>query len=179
MRMPERGDDQARIGVSVTVPEPFGTQLADARRATGDPYADLIPPHVTLLGPTVVDMADMPAVEEHLARVAQESAAFTLHLRGAATFRPVSPVVFVQVAQGIAECEGLEARVRRGILAQDLRFHYHPHVTVAHEVSDEALDEAFVSMADYDAAFEVTEIDLYAHGDDGVWRIRRSFPLGR
>jgi len=45
-------------------------------------------------------------------------------------------------------------------------------------VPDEALDAAFVSMADYDAVFEVTEIDLYEHGDDGVWRTRRAFPLG-
>lgn len=178
MRIPERGDDQTRIGVSITVPEPYGTQLAGARRATGDPYANLIPPHVTLLGPTVVDMSDMQVVEEHLAQVARESERFTVHLRGAATFRPVSPVVFVQVAQGIAECEQLEGRVRQGMLAQDLRFHYHPHVTIAHEVSDEALDGAFARMADYDASFEVTEIDLYAHSDDGVWRIRRSFPLG-
>ena len=178
MRIPERGAGQARIGVSLTVPEPFGSQLADARRATGDAYAYLIPPHVTLLGPTVVDGEDLPAVEEHLARIAQEAEPFTLHLRGAATFRPVSPVVFVQVVQGIAECEQLEGRVRSGLLEQELRFHYHPHVTVAHEVPDEALDAAFVSMADYDAVFEVTEIDLYEHGDDGVWRTRRAFPLG-
>ena len=178
MRIPERGVGQVRIGVSLTVPEPFGTQLADARRATGDAYADLIPPHVTLLGPTVVDVADLAEVEEHLARVAREAESFTLHLRGAATFRPVSPVVFVQVVQGIAECEQLEGRVRSGLLDQELRFHYHPHVTVAHEVPDDALDEAFASMADYDALFEVVEIDLYEHGDDGVWRTRRSFPLG-
>lgn len=178
MRIPERVAGQARIGVSLTVPEPFGSQLADARRATGDAYADLIPPHVTLLGPTVVDVEDLPAVEEHLARIAQDAERFTLHLRGAATFRPVSPVVFVQVVQGIAECEQLEGRVRSGLLEQELRFHYHPHVTVAHEVPDEALDAAFVSMADYDAVFEVTEIDLYEHGDDGVWRTRRAFPLG-
>ncbi|WP_341351068.1 hypothetical protein [Nocardioides convexus] len=34
-----------------------------------------------------------------------------MHLRGTATFRPVSPVVFVSLAEGISQCE--QAR-RRG-----------------------------------------------------------------
>lgn len=178
MRIPERSEHQTRIGVALTVPSPFREQLVAARRATGDRFAELVPPHVTVLGPTVVETADVPAVEEHLARAAASVPAFTMHLLGAATFRPVSPVVFVQVAQGIAECERLEGAVRTGPLAQDLRFHYHPHVTVAHEVPDEALDAAFESMAGYEAVFEVTGVDLYEHGDDGIWRTARTFPLG-
>ena len=41
-------------------------------------------------------------------------------LRGTGTFRPVSPVVFIQVARGIPACEQLEATVRRGVLERDL-----------------------------------------------------------
>ena len=33
-----------------------------------------------------------------------------MHLAGTGTFRPLSPVVFIQVARGLAECEMLEAR---------------------------------------------------------------------
>jgi 2'-5' RNA ligase len=43
-------------------------------------------------------------VEEHLRKVALAEQPFELHLRGTGTFRPVSPVVFVQLAQGIGDC---------------------------------------------------------------------------
>jgi len=110
--------------------------------------------------------------------VAATSRAFTVHLRGTASFRPVSPVVFVQLVAGIAECERLETAVRSGPLARDLAFHYHPHVTVAHHLSDDRLDLAAESLEGFDEAFEVTEFLLYEHGTDGVWRPERSFAFG-
>ena len=69
--------------------------------------------------------------------------AFRIRLRGTGTFRPVSPVVFVMVAEGISGCEQLAVSVRRGPLAVDLQFPYHPHVTVAHHLADGSLDRAF------------------------------------
>lgn len=177
MNVPDRAPGQVRIGIAVAVPEPFASRLGAARSAAGDPLADVIPPHITLLGPTVVDEGDLEKVHEHLRQVAAASAPFTVRLRGTATFRPVSPVVFVALAQGIAECEQIEQRVRTGMLAQDLRFNYHPHVTIAHEVSDGALDKAFDALCDFEASFEVTSFWQYEHGDDGVWRPQREFPL--
>ncbi|MBI9115171.1 2'-5' RNA ligase family protein [Sanguibacter suaedae] len=178
MRLPERVGDQRRIGIAVEVPEPFGSDLQAARRRFGDPLADLIPPHITLLGPTVVEPSHLEDVHLHLERVARSAAPFEVLLRSSGSFRPVSPVVFVQVAQGIAECESLERRIRSGVLAQELRFNYHPHVTVAHEVDDEALDRAFEDMSGYEARFDVPALSLFEHGDDNVWRPVRSFVLG-
>ena len=178
MRLPERVGDQVRIGVALEVPAPFGPALQAAREGFGDPLAQDIPPHVTLLGPTVVDPDELGVVRAHLAEVGRAHAPFTLHLRGTGTFRPVSPVVFVQVVQGIAECEQLERSVRSGPLQQDLRFNYHPHVTVAHEVPETALDRAFGELAGFEAQFRVTAFQVFEHGDDGVWRAVRDFPLG-
>ncbi len=76
-----------------------------------------------------------------------------MHLRGSGTFRPVSPVVFVPLARGISECERLEAQVRSGPLARETLFPYHPHVTVAHDLDEPALDAAFDALATYDARF--------------------------
>jgi 2'-5' RNA ligase len=166
-----------RIGVAVQVPPPFGPDLQSARAGFGDPLARDIPPHVTLLGPTVVEPDELEAVGDHLTSVGRAHAPFTLHLRGTGTFRPVSPVVFVQVVRGIAECERLERAVRSGPLAQDLRFNYHPHVTVAHELPDGDLDRAFDDLADFDAEFLVEAIQVFEHGDDAVWRAVRDFPL--
>jgi 2'-5' RNA ligase len=116
-------------------------------------------------------------VSAHLREVASRHPVFSLRLRGTATFRPVSPVVFVNVTEGISECELLAQDVRSGPLAQDLAFPYHPHVTVAHHLSEEALDRAYEALADYDCAFDVRAFQLYVHGDDGVWRPDAAFTL--
>ena len=165
-----------RIGIALQVPPPFGPQLQAARADFGDPVARHVPPHITLLGPT--DVADLDPVVEHLTSVAASHSPFTIHLRGTGTFRPVSAVVFVQVAMGISECERLEQAVRAGPLDQVTRFNYHPHVTVAHDLPDEALDRAFDDLADYEASFDVGSMHLYTLGGDEVWRPVRDIPLG-
>jgi len=170
--------DGQTVGVAVAVPEPFGSYLRDCRASFGDPEAQRIPPHITLLPPTDVPFSCREAVVDHLASVAKSSHAFTVHLRGTASFRPVSPVVFVQLVAGIAECERLESTVRSGPLARDLAFYYHPHVTVAHHLTDEQLDLAVETLEEFDCVFDVTEFLLYEHGADGVWRPERSFAFG-
>src|ERR1700710_1286056 len=98
-----------RIGVAIAIPEPWATQLQDYRAAVGDTTASSIPTHITLVPPTEVPDEELGAVEQHLAEVAHEVTAFDVHLRGTGTFRPVSPVVFVSLAEGISQCEQLAA----------------------------------------------------------------------
>lgn len=166
------------IGVSIAIPSPFGRQLQRLRASFGDPMAEAIPTHITLLPPTEVATDETEDVHAHLEQVAASREPFTMTLRGAGTFRPVSPVVFVQVAGGIAECEQIEQAVRSGPLKRDTQFYYHPHVTVAHHVPDEAMDRAFSELASYHCAFEVGSFHLYQHGNDEVWRPAREFAFG-
>jgi 2'-5' RNA ligase len=165
------------IGVAVPIPDPWRQELADARKLFGDPMAEWIPPHITLLPPTTVDDSIFDQAESHLAAVASTHASFAMHLRGTGSFRPVSPVVFVAVAAGISGCEALEQRVRSGPLERPLHFPYHPHVTVAHDLPEAALQRAYDELADYEARFTIGSFQLYEHGDDGVWRSLREFPL--
>lgn len=177
MKPDGRSGQQIRIGVAVRVPEPFATVLQTARARVGDPAADLIEPHITLLGPTVLPVAELPVVDAHLTAIASRHQPFVVHLRGTASFRPVSPVVFVEVVEGIGSCELLEGEVRSGVLDHELRFHYHPHVTIAHDVADAALDRAFDDLARFEARFVVSDIHVYEHGDDGMWRTMGSYSL--
>ncbi len=172
------GEHQRRIGISIAIPAPFSDELTAARASFGDPMAGAIPPHITLLGPTVIDVDDLPMIREHTAAATAGVKPFRVHLRGTGTFRPISPVVFIQVAQGICECESLERAVRSGPLSVPIRFNYHPHVTIAHEVSPASLDRAFDEMAQYSAIFQVNKINLFEHGVDRVWRPVTSFTLG-
>jgi len=165
------------IGVAVAIPEPWATQLQDYRTRLGDETATMIPTHITLVPPTVIDEAVVADVEAHLESVARTVSAFDVHLRGTGTFRPVSPVVFVAVVEGISSCEQLANAVRRGPLEVDLSFPYHPHVTVAHDLPDHLLDRAFDELAGFDCRFEVDRFHLYVHDEQEGWRPTRDFAL--
>jgi 2'-5' RNA ligase len=166
------------LGVAFEIPEPYATVLASWRERVGDVDADRIPPHVTLLPPTEVPAGAVGEVEAHLAGVAAGAEPFEMHLSGTGTFRPVSDVVFVVVAAGIASCEQLERQIRRGPLARETKFPYHPHVTVAHDIPAEGLEAAYAGLADFDARFTVGVFTMFEQGTDGVWQSRREFPLG-
>jgi 2'-5' RNA ligase len=168
-----------RIGVAVGIPEPWGSQLDEHRAASGDPMADLIPAHLTLLGPT--DLDEAPEVwadtEAHLTRVAGAHRPFQVQLRGTGTFRPITQVVFVAVAAGGSECEELAGDIRSGPLRRELLYPYHPHITVAHDVATEALDAAQARLTAFEARFAIDGFTLYEQGEGGRWSPQRRFPL--
>jgi 2'-5' RNA ligase len=170
-------DDEILLGVAIAIPQPHATALATWRRNVGDPAAELVFPHVTLLPPTAVPAHALPEVESHLAEAAAAHHPFVMHLSGTGTFRPVSEVVFVAVARGIGDCEILANDVRRGPLARTLTFPYHPHVTVAHDVPPDMLELAYSGLADLSAEFEVGHFTEFEQTPGGAWAISREYPL--
>ncbi|HYO86124.1 MAG TPA: 2'-5' RNA ligase family protein [Dermatophilaceae bacterium] len=165
------------IGVSIGLPEPHASRVQRARRSFGDAQADAIRTHVTLLPPTEVSRGSLPSVTEHLEAVAGSHPRFPMILNGTQSFRPVSPVVFIAVREGDDRCRELAQAVRAGPLTRPLEFEYHPHVTVAHHVPDDALDAAAAQMAEFQLSFEVAEFQLYVQDGGGHWQPVRSFPL--
>ncbi|MCW2916466.1 MAG: Phosphoesterase [Actinomycetia bacterium] len=164
--------------MAISIPDPYGPELQRWRESFGDPLATSIPTHITLLPPTPVDDAHLDAIEDHLRKVAESEQAFPIRLSGTATFRPVSPVVFVALAEGIGACERVEKKVRSGLLGREPRFPYHPHVTIAHDLGEDVLDRAYKELSRYEAGFTVWGFSLYEHGPDGVWRPQRDFAFG-
>jgi 2'-5' RNA ligase len=170
--------DTITVGVAIAIPKPHATVLTHWRRQVGDPAADLIWPHVTLLPPTPVPADAMDEIHEHLAKAATASEPFVMHLSGTGTFRPTSPVVFIQIARGVSDCELLEEAVRGGPLERSLEFPYHPHVTVAQGVDDAALDDAYDGLAGFVARFPVDSFVLFCQDADRRWQRRAEFALG-
>jgi 2'-5' RNA ligase len=165
------------IGVSLAVPEPWGSQLQEFRVANGDSQGSTIPTHITLVPPVEVEPPRLGDVERHLEAVAARCPAYRVHLRGSGTFRPISPVVFVSLVEGISQTEQLAKDCRRGPLALELEFPYHPHVTVAHLPDDVLLDRAFDGLTDFDCAFTVDAFHLYVHDPDLGWKATRDYAL--
>ena len=166
------------IGVAIAIPEPWASELQDYRTSIGDATAAQIPTHITLIPPTELETADIEPVAEHLAAAASSVEPFDIHLRGTGTFRPVSPVVFVTLAEGISGCELLAAAVRQGPLAVELDHPYHPHVTIAHHLDDPALDRAFDELADFECRFAVDSFSLYVHDQQIGWQPTHEYELG-
>ena len=169
-------DGAITIGVAIAIPEPWASRLQDYRLEIGDPTAEGVPTHITLVPPTEV-VGSLAEIEAHLAAAASGREPFRVRLRGTGTFRPVSPVVFIGLAEGISQCEQLAADVRRGPLAVELDFPYHPHVTVAHHLGDAELDRAFEELSGFDCVFDVSEFHLYVHQGKAGWKPTRAFPL--
>ncbi len=161
------------LGVVVEIPPPHGPAL-DAARAGLTPDPADMPAHVTILAPVDVDENLMDEVIRHLEAVAERTPPFRLGLRGTGTFRPVSPVVFVAVSEGISACEQLERDVRSGDLTVDSRFPYHPHVTIAHDAEDAVLDRVFEELADFRASMVASSMGLHEFRD-GAWHLVREF----
>ncbi|MDT7784514.1 MAG: hypothetical protein QOF58_2933 [Pseudonocardiales bacterium] len=165
------------LGVAIAVPEPHGSILREMRAAFGDPLAQTVPSHVTLLPPLDVAVDEMDEICAQLDKAAGAVPGFRMRLRGTGTFRPVSPVVFVAVHGGFMATEVLAGRLRHALGAPAAEFPFHPHVTVAHHLDDTALDHADVVLRNFECSFDVEEFALYVHDHDAGWEPQRTFAL--
>lgn len=165
------------IGVAVPVPEPFGTLLREARASFGDPMAATIPTHITLMPPIDLDEQELQQLPEVLDDVAQLVPSFRVCLQGTGTFRPVSPVVFVTIVDGVGPTQRLAQEVRSALGIEELAFPYHPHVTVAHHLDEPSLDHAETALAGFECEFVATRFALYHHDERRGWEPQRSFEL--
>ena len=181
MQIPAPDAHQCVIGVAIALPSHYAAQVRAVREAAGDPMADVVPPHITLLPPTAVDVDSLDEVMRHLRNVAAGTQPFDVRLDQVGTFRPVSPVVYLDLSRGAPECERLQGRVRdeAGPLARPLSFPFHPHVTLAHETADDHLDVAAAAGAELDVDFTAARLHLYRLRPEGVWEVAESFVFGR
>jgi 2'-5' RNA ligase len=166
------------VGVTIGLPEPYGSELTAWRARLGDPSAAKIPPHITLLPPTNATGSVLAKFVDHLEAVAAAHEPFKVRLSGTDTFRPVSPVVFVAVVEGAEGCARVESDVRAGPVVRELHFPYHPHVTVAHDLPEPQVDFAFTALAEYEAEFLAEGFALFERDRDGFWHTGREFTFG-
>jgi len=81
------------------------------------------------------------------------------------------------VAEGALQCERLADRVRSGPVRRSLPFPYHPHVTIAVDLADDAHDRAESRLSDFALRFAVTQIERYELAEHGVWESVTDFGL--
>ncbi|TLM86186.1 2'-5' RNA ligase family protein [Pseudarthrobacter sp. NamE5] len=164
------------VGVILGFPPEIAAELQRWRASFGDPLAEVVPAHITLV--TTTPTRDWEATREHVREVARRQKPFKVTIAGTGTFRPVSPVVFINVEDGFEDCVDLHEKLQRGPLHRELPFAYHPHVTIAHDVAPESLDEAETVLKNYRATFPVVSMGLYEHDANGIWQLREELDFG-
>ncbi|WP_189350508.1 2'-5' RNA ligase family protein [Zhihengliuella salsuginis] len=171
-----RGSARFSLGIVIALPPALSGRIGRLRSSFGDPFADHEAPHITLISGAASGAWD--EAHRHVARVAAQTDAFTIRLRGTASFRPASEVVYLKVAQGEGACRNLHARLCDGPLEHQVAFEYHPHLTVAHDAPPDGMERALHELADFDAEFVVERIGLFSTDDDGQWTLSEELTLG-
>jgi 2'-5' RNA ligase len=173
---PVSRSEDISVGVILGFPAEIAEELQRWRASFGDPLADIVPAHITLV--TTTPTRDWEATLEHVREVALHQRPFDVTIAGTGTFRPVSPVVFINVEDGFEHCVALHEKLQQGPLHRELPFAYHPHVTIAHDVTPESLDEAETVLRNYRATFPVVSMGLYEHDANGIWQLREELDFG-
>lgn len=171
------GEEGVSVGIVIPVPEPHRSVLRQQRLSFGDTIARSVPPHITLI--TGIRATDWMAASDHARRVAAQTAPFRVVLQGTATFRPISPVVYLRVTEGFSACVSLNHELQSGPLASCAEFPYHPHLTLAHGVEEQQMNRALTSLADYKVGFAVDRIGLFEYDADGRWALQEELTLGQ
>jgi 8-oxo-dGTP pyrophosphatase MutT (NUDIX family)/2'-5' RNA ligase len=168
---------RVRLGVIARLPEPLGIHVQAWRRALGDPTAERVTPHLTLVPPQTVAERDLDRAARLVERAAAGAVPFLVELDGAATFLPDAPVAYLVVREGGPALQTLEAALQEPPLER--RTHpFHPHVTVVQDLPADRIEAAAAELAGFRAAFPVREVALMREDRDKVWRPLATVTVG-
>lgn len=163
------------LGVVIQLPSPLDATVREWRRRYGGQAAAAIAPHITLVSGSTTDW---DSAVRHVRKVAAHMPVFRVGISGTGTFRPISPVVFMNVIEGAQACGRLHDALVDGPLRHELSYGYHPHLTIAHEVEDSIMDLAQEELSGESMTFPVDSIGLFGIDSAGAWSLREELELG-
>ena len=138
----------------IPIPEPYASELAKVTKTEG------IPPHITIVEPRPVDPDQVQAIQAEAQKICRAFSPFVISFGNVGDFRPVSPVVYIEVQRGHEACKLLAQKLRFGPLAGEARFPYYPHITLGTNIQDSDLDRVASLSKQSHGYFMVTGIDF-------------------
>ncbi len=162
------------------VPSPLGAFLDRLRRElipTCLPHA-----HVTVLPPRALQ-ADAETAAEQVRNRARELTPFLIRATGIEVFHLTS-VVYLAIGQGWPELLEMHNRFNTGEFSSDEPFRYHPHITLAQDISPDQVSEiqelACRRWAEYsgERSFAVEEVAFVQNTTGNCWIDLAFAPLG-
>jgi 2'-5' RNA ligase len=166
-----------RLGVALLVPGPAAAEIDGLRRALGDGSLGRIPAHLTLVPPVNVRDEQVPDALAVLRAAVAESPPLRLRLGPAATFHPVTPVVYLAVTGDVDQLVALRNRVFRAPLERALTHPFVPHVTLADDMDPARIPAAVAALADACLEVTVDRLHLLREEPGRIWRPIADAPL--
>jgi 2'-5' RNA ligase len=134
-------------------------QFVENLRRELQPEQGHLPAHITVLPPRRLNGLEQDAIEL-IQRVCRSVEPFEIGLGEAETFLPVTPTVFLRVAQGAYRMRELHDRLNTGALHFNEPWPYMPHVTIlrvdAADRAASALDVARRRWSEYRETRRIT-----------------------
>jgi 2'-5' RNA ligase len=153
------------------IPEPLGSFLNQLR-------AELVPgcllrAHLTILPPRRLT-AGQDVLSAELDRLASQKSAFEVALGDVETFDSTG-VIYLSLAAGREQVEQLHSALNHGVLFAEDQFPFHPHVTVAQNLSVLPFDEVLARArrrwqeCRLPRQFTVSELTLVRNANPSCW----------
>jgi len=143
-----------------------------------------LPAHLTILPPRHLRGSEISALEI-LEDICSQAEPFEVVLGDAETFVPVTPTVFIRVAQAAYRMRELHDRLNTQALQAEEEWPYMPHLTIVKLSSEELAQQAFITARDRWAQFHgsrriaVQELTFVRETEPNRWVDLAGVPLGR
>ncbi|MBZ5622057.1 MAG: 2'-5' RNA ligase family protein [Acidobacteriia bacterium] len=119
----------------IYIPGPLGCFLDDLRRELVPHYNPHA--HVSVLPPRPLAV-DWQIASDQVRALTGGWTPFDIELAGLQVF-PVTDVIYLEIGAGAADLRSMHAAMNSGPLEFEEPFSYHPHITLAQEVSNEGV----------------------------------------
>jgi len=143
-----------------------------------------LPAHVTILPPRQLCGSELFALQT-LEELCSRSEPFEIELGEVETFAPVTPTVFIDVAQSGDRLRALHNRLNTQALAAVEEWPYMPHLTIAKMTTQEQAGQAYLVARDRWAEFSgsrlvsIKELTFVREEGENHWVDLAGLPLGR
>jgi len=140
--------------------------------------------HLTVLPPRVLQGSELSAVET-LEEVCSQVEPFTVTLGDVETFCPLTPTVFIRVADGAYRMRELHDRLNIKALAAQEEWPYMPHLTIVKMGAEPQAQEAYRVACERWTHFrgsrdiQVSELIFVREEEQNRWVDLAGVPLGR
>ncbi len=168
-----------RFGIAI-FPQKEVQDIANSFRKRYDPHYSLIAPHITLKESFELKEERIESAVKQLEEVANTTRVFSIHFHKISTFYPTSNVIYFSI-RNTEELNTLHKKLHKGLLKQEQKFSFVPHLTIGQDLSNDELHDIYsrLRMHKIDLNSIVDRFHLLYQLENKTWTIYQSFLFGK
>jgi len=172
-----------RYGLVAYVKTPVGEFVENLRQEM-HPELPHLAAHLSLLPPRCLQGSEADALET-MEEICGRVEPFEVSLGEVETFIPVTPTVFIRVANGAQRMRDLHAQLNKKALACEEQWLYLPHLTIVKMSNEEQAQQAYYIARQHWTKFTgtrcitVKDLTFVREADQNRWVDIAPVPLGR